>query len=160
MIEILIAWKEIACQGVVSGLSWAKVSHIFFRMTDVFKAVSSTYFTESTCERKFISQTLVSSGPTNISRVDSRHSACTLNRVSVEFIYEDFISRTANCKPQRSYLRDAHAVTNFQLQNTIYHFREKFHTDDIFPSRHKLLNNLHHELLQNQPFASSHALIT
>lgn len=104
---------------------------------------------------EFVSQTLVSSGPTNISRVDSRHSACTLNRINVEFIHTRF--HFANYKPRRSY---SHAVTNFQLRNGIHRFKEKFLTDDIFPSRHEILDSLHRELIPNQPFASSHVLIT
>jgi len=47
MIEILMVEKKIACQAAVELLLPLPRSSVYFsRMTDVFKAVSSAYFTE------------------------------------------------------------------------------------------------------------------
>jgi len=143
-----------ACAALGQGLPY-----IFSRMTDVFEVVSSAYFTESICEREFVPQTLAS-GPTNNSRVDSRHSAGSPYFKPRYVVFIHAIFHFASYKPQRSYSRDAHAMRNFPVAiRCERRFKAEFLTDDIFPSQREILDSLHRELTQNQPFASSHALI-
>lgn len=121
MIEILIAWKEIACQGVVSGLCCPGPRSAIYFFPDDRRFRSSflrVFHGEHMREREFVPQTLAS-GPTNNSRVDSRHSAGSPYFKPRYVVFIHAIFHFASYKPQRSYSRDAHAMRNFPVANTL-----------------------------------------
>lgn len=140
-------------------LSWAKVYHIFFPGWPTFskqfplRISRRAHARESLFQKHSRAARQITRASIHVTRPDPR----TLNRVTSYLSTRYFISRVTNRKDLIREMRMANFLVAIRCKTR---FKAEFLTDDIFPSQHEILDSLYRELIRNQPFASSHALIT